>query len=386
MNTENYQTNSTIKTPTLMIEKTQEFTKKFRQIYNSAKAEIHFNISFENIMNSNLDRVNFLNKLFDLIETGKLSKGFSELFQENIEYIKDFVIGNNPQMTIPVSSKYANSFKKNNEYYIVPNTEDLEILFELIKVNYAIFNKYYKNKMMILKMPRETLNQNMLKVLEIEKKNLAHILGITEHNENEIVNYFVEQDKKKNPEYYNENGRLKKEYAGHIAEGIIDWILSPEGQIKILKENKKLLEFIESDKKKNPNSYDEYGNIKNLKKFKKRYGRNPFINFSRLYVKNINSLNFLGMNNITEMISDYNNPRSQEINDVYLLSSQQTKLVEELEDYEENKKYYQDLLKKYVLSNKENEKEEIKRQLEDVGIIWKNIEDILSNYKNLIQT
>ena len=146
MNTENYQTNSTIKTPTLMIEKTQEFTKKFRQIYNSAKAEIHFNISFENIMNSNLDRVNFLNNLFDLIETGKLSKGFSELFQENIEYIKDFVIGNNPQMTIPVSSKYANSFKKNNEYYIVPNTEDLEILFELIKVNYAIFNKYYKKK------------------------------------------------------------------------------------------------------------------------------------------------------------------------------------------------------------------------------------------------
>lgn len=404
--------NENIQKPDTMIEETQKFADILRDLYNKSKSELHLNITFEEIMSSNLSRINFINSLFDYIEKGNLNAEFSQQFIKNIEFIKTFITAKNINSSIPIDRKYFDYSLDDNKT-IIPNKRDLMLWMHFLKFNVEQFNLYFNNNIMVLRLPDGTLNQNMYKIFTIYKRNLAHILGITETKGNDLVNYFVEYDRLNNPELYDYNNETKRYELKNenLATRIIDWIVSEDGEKEILRLYQEVKEFIKIDKKE-PGAdvvYDKEGNIINIDEFKKRAAKKNIklylLDFSRLYVKTINTFNFLGMNNITEMISDYNHPstkgipknenqkkrkeklESQQI-DTFLVSTNQKKLEEIKQDYEKEKEEYFKDLKEYSITDDPQRIKEIKEKFskKNIDLNMDKYKFIISNYRNLVKT
>ena len=248
-----------------MLKTSQKVAEILKGLYESEKVTVQLDYSFETVMNSNTNRMAFLNQLFENINTGKLSEECLALFDENIDFLHKFMNGEiNVEISVP--EVYANDA---NNCLIVPTQEDIKYLFSLIEANINLYETNYKSKRFALTLHNNSFNMNMGRILEIKYKNLAHLLGLTqnEQEENENKNLLKKHFLKtvKNSELYG------KEHSTRL----LNWIISEEGKKEILRLNQLTIDFIEKDKKKNPNSYDEKGNIKSLESFKKRFKEDP---------------------------------------------------------------------------------------------------------------
>ena len=167
-----------------MIEIAKRIRDIFKGLYESESATVSSNYSFDDIMESNESRIDYLNYLFDKIKKEELSDECYKLLKENIDFLEEFFNGKyNTELTIP--KRY---FNDEEECLIIPNEEDLEYLFKLIQLNKTIFEYWYKNKKFVIKLPQNSLNQNMIRILEVEEYNLAHLLGLTDSEPQPDVN------------------------------------------------------------------------------------------------------------------------------------------------------------------------------------------------------
>jgi len=260
---------------------------------------------------------------------------------------------------------------------------DIDFLLKLIKSNKVMFEMIYKDNPLIVKLPDESFNANMVRILEIKEHNIAHLLGLTEHEDgndprkNLFKKHFYSIVK--NPEIYGERD----------SERLLNWLVSLDGQYEIERINRITLDFIEKDKKKNPNSYIG-DNLKpdsaTIEKFKERYKKDtgldyPIINFSRLMVKSINTLNFLKLNNIVEMILDFNAPKGKsDEKDIFLVNRNSRKIMFENDSFMNMRT---DLLIKFFKYAYDQKNEDLKKELlqNGINVNSSNIKDQL----NIIQ-
>lgn len=334
------------------------------------------------IMKSNENRLRYLIHLFEKVEEEKLTKSCRDALKRNIDFLIDFMNGSYEyELTVP--SKYYYDKEKN---LIVQTNEDYEYLMRLLEANVEIFDLLYRDKRFMFHLPENTLNQKMVRVLEIKYYNIAHLVGLTETeltpdpNKNQLKKYFLT------------NVKNQEQYGEKLSERLLNWLLSEEGKTEIRKLIEITNRFIEMDRIKNPNNYDSNGNIKekSLQKFKERFKNEtgfdyPIIKFSRCITKCINNLNFLQMNNINQMILDYNAPEGKnDEKDIFLVSCPSERMETSINAYISLKEYIYDLLNKYAFAKTEEERNEYSRLLEIKGINVKEKE--IDSYINLMKT
>lgn len=362
-----------------MMKITKEFDKILKSLYESSKIKVSY--SLEDIMDSNESRLDYLNHLFDQISINELSNECRKVFEENIDFLYKFMNGEyNVELTIP--KKY---FDDKESCLIVPTEADLEYLFKLIESNKVLYESLYKNKNILIELPKETFNQNMTRILEIKEHNLAHLLGLTD---SEPV---LDPSKNLLKKYFIEHVENTEQYGDKMSERLLNWILSEEGKNELRKINKITIDFICEDKIKNPNNYDANGNIKEKsltalkKRFKEINGFDfPIIKFSRYMTKCINSLNFLDLNNVFQIILDYNAPEGRkDEKDIFIVNSPPSLVSKEIRDYLrlDNKVI---AIMTHFFDSDDEIKEKANEILEEMGIDTndKNITSLI----NLIQT
>ena len=330
-----------------------------------------------------MSRLRYLNDFLEQAEKKKLNPACQKLLEKNIEFIKDFMNGEFSK-EIDVPKKY---FEDKSDCLIVPTETELEYLFNIIKSNKTMFEMLYQNNKFKIDLPKNTFNQNMTRILEIKKHNLAHLLGFTDSeptpdpNKNQLKKYFLSHVE--NTEQYGET----------IAERLLNWILSEEGQDEIRRLNRITLEYINEDKKKNKNCYDEEGKIKlkALDKFKERFKKDtgfdyPIIKFSRYISKCINTINFFNMSNIYQMILDYNAPPGKDDEkDIFIVNCSKKIINKEIEAYIKFEKIVIELLEAYAESKDELKKQEIKTKLKSILGIDLN-EGVFGSFINLVES
>lgn len=296
-----------------MIRNSKRFYEYFREIYEANCGSLRSNKSFDEVFKDNESRMKFIIEMFDAVDNNQLSYSGRRLFEDTIEYIVAFMKGDRKRSDVKVPSKY---FEDESMGAIIPSLADLDLLLKLIKANKEVFEMYYKDNLLVLDLPEDTFNQNMQRCLEIKEHNLAHLLGLTEFEDP------MKPDPNKNilKKYVLKLIGNSSEYGSTDAEKVLNWVTSEYGQLHLYMLHKKTLEFVEEDRAKFPNAYDSEGNLKpnsaTIAKFKQRYKAKtgldyPIINFSRFIVKAANTFNFLNLNNVVEMILDYNAPEGK---------------------------------------------------------------------------
>ncbi len=361
-------------------------SRKYSEIMKDLLEASRIKYSFNDIMNSNETRLSFLNELFINIEEDNLSDECLELFENNIDFLHKFING---EVESEISVPYE-FFDDMDEFSIIPTQEDLKLLFKLVEINTKIFQTYYDNKKFYLILPDNSFNMNMGRILEIKYRNIAHLLGLNDSDpeESENKNRLLKHFKKVFSDF--------EKYGKEDSTKLLNIILSEEGQNEMLRINKLTLDFVEKDKKKYPKSYDENGRCKDMKKFIKRFKEEykdeelgfPTIKFSKYITKCINSLNFISMANITQMILDYNAPRDpnnkekkveQDEKDIFLVNVSYKKLSKLIKEYE---KIMSDVESELLSYKEGKESGKLIEYLEEFDIKGKEREALL----NLIQT
>lgn len=365
-----------------MVTNTEKVEKILKTLYYTEKeGQDRFTRgSFDKIMESNETRLNYLNHLFNAVKKNELNEYCFCIFKDNIDFLYEFMNGGyRKEFHIPI--KY---FKDKDECLIVPTQDELEYLFELLEANKEMYELLYKDKKFILELPKKSFNQNMTRVLEIHEHNLAHLVGLTETE--------IELDPRKNvlKKYFLNNiGNIDK-YGQKDSEKLWNWVLSEEGKNELRRLNSITLDFIDKDKIKFPNNYDSNGVIKpiSLPKFKERFKKEiglefPIIRFSRCITKSINNLNFLNLNNTTEIILDYNVPNGRDDEkDIFIVNAAPETLLNESEDYLIFKLKVMDIITSYA--NDDRLKELAKELMDELGI--KSKDKDISSFINLIKT
>ena len=312
-----------------MIESARQFKMHFKDLYDSNRSIIKEDIGFDRIFESNKSRMQFINFLFDQHKKGKLTYNGEFAFMSTIEYIVDFINGKLKEADLSVPKKY---FDDSSMSTIIPTLKEVEYLLRVISYNSYMYNNVYDNNPLYIKLPEDTFNQNMTRVLEIKRKNIAHLLGLTEYEDPRELN----SNKNLLKKYFNSNIKDKTRYYGDTdSEKLLSWITSFEGKEELLRIHKQTLEFINKDRKEHPEAYDGSklkSNESSLVKFKERYKVHtgidfPIINYSRLITKSINALNFFKLNNVVEIILDYNAPRGKKNEkDIFLVNRNSKKI------------------------------------------------------------
>ena len=363
-----------------MIMITKQIDDIFKALYKSEGISISQSYTYDQIIESNSSRLDYLNHLFEKIENNELSEECSNIFSENIDFIHNFMNGKyNRELTVP--KKY---FDDKELCFIVPQPEDLEYLFKLFEANKEMFEILYKNKRFMIELPRNSLNQNMKRILEIYEHNLAHLLGLTESEPTPNLNKNILK------KYFMSNIENQEQYGDKISERLLNWILSDEGKNELRRLNRITIDFINEDKKNHPNNYDENGNIKpkSFENFKNRFKEAngfdfPIIKFSRYITKSINSLNFLNMNNIFQIILDYNAPEGKkDEKDIFLINSPIPLMSKEITNYIMLNRKVLEVITQYANNDKEL-KEGLQEILDEIGINLSD-KDIIS-FVNIIQ-
>lgn len=312
-----------------MIESARQFKYYFKDLYDSNRSIIKENIDFDRIFQSNKSRMQFVNFLFDQHKMGNLTYEGESAFMSTIEYIVSFINGKLKEADLSVPKKY---FDDSSMGTIIPTMKEVEHLLRVISYNSYMYSNVYDNNPLYVKLPDETFNQNMTRILEIKRKNIAHLLGLTEYEAPGELN----PNKNLLKKHFNSIVKDKTKYYGDTdSEKLLSWITSIEGKEELLRVHKLTLEFINKDRKEHPEAYDGLklkSNESSLAKFKERYKAHtgldfPIINYSRLITKSINSLNFFKLNNVVEIILDYNAPKGKKNEkDVFLVNRNPQKI------------------------------------------------------------
>lgn len=348
----------------------------FRALYDSESIKFKSEQSFESIMKNNATRVAYLNDLLLRVQKNNLSQECKRILDDNIDYLNAF-LNNELSKEITIPKEYYDDKEEN---LIIPTMGDIEYLFYLFEENMSTYREIYSNNAITLELPYNSFNQNMYRILDVKIHNLAHLFGLTESEPT--------PDPSKNllKKYYLANFSIDSKEP--VSTQLLKWILSDQGKAEIRRIHQITLDFVEKDKKKNPNSYDSVGNLKSksLEAFKKRFKAEtnldyPILRFSRYMVKCINNLNFLNLNNTTQMILDYNAPPGKkDEKDIFIVNTSPVEMKKDVKSYRDLIDNVNGSILEYIFSS--NEKNRIKQDLKEKGI---DIEDkIIEDYINIM--
>ena len=351
-----------------MLKSAKKFSEYFYNLYNANRSSIHIEQSFEEIFANNKSRLEYLNKLFEEYKKNRLDYSGEDVFRETIDFIVAFINGKEKGSNISIPEKY---FEDKSIGAIIPNIDEMTFLLKTIETNKKLFEMIYLDNPLYIKLPDDSLNENMTRVLEIKKHNIAHLMGLTEHEDIGTTNPSKNLLKK----HFYKVVKDTSIYEGNTdAEKLLNWIVSKEGKEEILRIHALTLDFVKEDKKKNHSCYIEdnlKSDPKTVENFKVRYKKStgldyPIINFSRLIVKSINVLNFMKLNNLVEVVLDFNAPKgTYNEKDIFLVNRNSKRVSDKINRYLDLRT---DLLIDFYLYANNPENQELKRKLLDNGI------------------
>lgn len=295
---------------------TEYFNNTMRNLYQNLSTEMALTKSFDEIIGTNEGRVDFILALVELSVNNQISNSLFELFQLNYQFLYDYLMGNLDKSHLAVPKRIKDELDNIN---YVPSTDELNMLINMIKINYNTYNKIYRNNQLFIKIPDGTLHQNMVERLEIRKDNIAHLLGITS-SKSALVKIFVDIDKKRHPEYYDELGNIIDKEKNGIAVRIVDFYTSSEGTNLLIKYNEEILKFLASFESRNPGSVDSSsGGVRPQyeQKFKQEFEtvfgfRFPLLEYNKMFVKNVGFYNQTELSFVSEILLDYDSRKSDD--------------------------------------------------------------------------
>ena len=170
---------------------TEYFQNTMKNLYQTLGTEMALTKSFDEIIGTNEGRVDFILQLVELSVNNLVSNTLFELFQHNYQFLYDYLMGNLSKSHLAVPKRIKDNLEDIN---YVPDEEELDMLINMIKINYNTYNKIYRDNQLFIRIPDGTLHQNMIERLEIRKDNIAHLLGITS-SKSALVKIFVDIDK-----------------------------------------------------------------------------------------------------------------------------------------------------------------------------------------------
>ena len=285
------------------------FQSKMKNLYDNMATELLITKSFEEIISTNEGRVNFICDLVDMATNGGVSYSLYELFATNYQFIYNYMMGNITKSHLAVPKNIQENF---NDTSYVPSEEELTKLLDMVRINNNTFNKIYNGNQLYIKIPEGTLHQNMVEKLEIKKNNIAHLLGITSKG-SALTKIFVDLDKQRHPEYYDELGNIIDPENNGIAIRIVDFYSSEEGRNYLIKLNNSVKRFISLFEERNPGSVDgTTGGIRPQyeEKFKQEFEsifgfKYPLLEYNKMFVKNVGFYNQTELSFVSEIILDY---------------------------------------------------------------------------------
>lgn len=380
-----------------------DFYNEYKKLFECSQDLLYRKLSFDDVFKDNESRCLFINSLYELRYSQIASEKFNEQFDKSISFITKYMLGELDSQ-VDIDSRYFDDKEDNT---IIPTNDELRTLFHYIECCKMVYEDFYKDKSFILELPKNTFYQNMTRIISIDEKNLAHLLGLTETigKPNLLSKYFVWLDKNiYNNEYLytiDENGNEVLKNGETISIRLLNWILSDEGQREILDLNNAINDFISIDMIKNSNNYENNNKIKskskknvwsrfveykinsydctNLYKFLKDLKNNnqdeicfPILKYSRYMTHTINLLNFLNMSNTSQVILDYNSPQSEKcVKDIFFVNSSWKDLKEEYKKYAAFKKGYLKNYEKYLYGNSIERSKAIQKLLKNGASIDK---------------
>lgn len=301
-----------------MINDSKEFYKSFKDLYIASNRGSYTQDEFEMIFKNNQSRINFLNKIFKDIKTNNVDREFKEIFERKIDIIYKYINGETRVPPLEITKNFINDENKNT---IVPTNSELIAFFKLIEKIKEIYDKTYKDSILKIELPDNSLNQNMIRLLQMQDKDLASLLGLL-NEDNLLKDYFYSIVKK------------PQKYGLTDGERLVNWLISKEGKEEIKRINDMTIGFVKKDQKQYPHSYQK-GVLKTgentLRKFKERYEKEtglkfPIIKFSKWMTNLIKTYNFFNMENVNEMILDYSNEK-----DLILVHGDSKKILKEVD-------------------------------------------------------
>ncbi len=360
-------------------------SKKFENVMSClyATSNARMSMSFDNMMKDNISRLDFINGLFNDYKKEELSPECRRVFEDNIDFINSFINGEYNRF-ISIPRKYAND---RDQYLIIPSQKEINYLLDLIKLNVRLYDAYYKDNEIIVELPNDTFNKNMTRILSVKEDKVAHLLGLTDSSlsDSKTSNFLKE--------YFKSIVEDTSLYGKGDAIALLKWIISDEGRQEILRLNQLLLNFVEDDYTKHPDSYYSKDAIKNKEKFSARFEayykdlglKYPMIKFSRIFTKCINNLNFFNMSSINMCIVDYNSrysPRKYEDRykekreedkedvdekDFFFVSAPSKQLNEQIENHLHYMNNFLNKLKKYKKGDAAND-QWVEEELDEMGV------------------
>ena len=88
--------------------------------------------------------------------------------------------GKEKERSLSIPKKY---FQDASIGAIVPTLSEIKYLLKIIDYNRYMFETVYEDNVLYIKLPDDSFNQNMMRTLEIKRHNMAHLLGLTEHED-----------------------------------------------------------------------------------------------------------------------------------------------------------------------------------------------------------
>ena len=290
-----------------MIKESHRFYLVMSELYSASLYARSREYSFDHIMKDNNSRMQFIELLFEEYKNHYTTFKGRQLFDENIDFLMDFI--SSPVEEQPEIPQYI--YDDLNDYCIIPSDKEIDDLINLIKANYKMYVDFYKDVEFKFVLPDNTFNQNMVRNLTVEEKNLPHLMGLRDSeqkNKQDDNNHLFELFMSLVPEEDKKSMIPSQEF--------IRWVVSSNGEKVIRKTNKMLQAFRDKDRLIHPETYDKNGNIvkEHRKEFYARINEEcknlnfkfPLIKYGRCYVKCFDNLHFLNMDHINQVILDYN--------------------------------------------------------------------------------
>lgn len=305
------------------MEESLRFQKTMQDLYVTYSTEMALSKSydeilggFDEIISTNQGRVNFICNLIDLSIKGQVSPTLFELFKSNYEYLYEYMMGERTRAHFVIPKRIKENI---HDIRYLPDNEELTMLLDMVAINYNTFNRVYNNNQLFIKIPDDSLYKNMYERLEINKNNIAHLLGITSRH-SALVKLFVDVDKQKHPEYYDQDGNIIDKENNGIAIRIVDFYTSEEGRNYLLRINESINKYISLFEERNPGSVDDAnGGVRTEyqqqfnQEFESVFGfRYPLLEYNKMYVKNVGFYNQTEMSFVSEIILDYDSRKSED--------------------------------------------------------------------------
>lgn len=157
----------------------------FSSLYNIVRHYGEFDFSYDEMIGSQELRIDFLVKSVDIALTNKnMDQNTINIILQMYQNIYNYLFGTSQLEEIEIPREIKEGISNEN---IIPNYSQISFIMTLLRENKRIFNAEFESKDFSQTI-KQGFHSNITEVLRIEKKDLSHLLGLT--NEGSLYEFY----------------------------------------------------------------------------------------------------------------------------------------------------------------------------------------------------